>query len=420
MARSREVACFVLVACAFGACAEPEKKPNAAPAPRACDWRDCATSAPSPPCIAYCAGRSDASVASVEVDGGVGVVGVSPADASAPPSTSSYSGPLPPPKPTTLRLSVGDDSPGDKDIAAGDDAFEKGAMADATKRYEAARAAAPKRAAPLVGLARIRIARIGIVMDFAGAKGNKEVLAAAAQLREAVRLDPQLGAAYVELGRALLLLGDADAALGSLRDGVRLLPSEAEAHSALGVALLATGHGEESVTELGTAAQLDPGSPARHGNYATALFMRGRVKEAVPEYELQVRLADGDARAHSDLGNALLAANEVQRAVRELERAVQIDPKRATFHSNLGYALQIMGKLRDAIAEYNEALRIDDKLVSAWVNLATALARDPKTRPQARAALERAKKLDPNDPAVKANLAELDDLERDGGARPVP
>jgi Flp pilus assembly protein TadD len=121
---------------------------------------------------------------------------------------------------------------------------------------------------------------------------------------------------------------------------------------------------------------------------------------------------ENDARAHSDLGTALLADNQIPRAITELERAVALDPKRATFRSNLGYALQITGKLPEAIAHYREALKLDDKLASAWINLATALAKEPRTRKEARAALERAKALDPSDPRVKANLEELDALEK--------
>jgi cytochrome c-type biogenesis protein CcmH/NrfG len=66
----------------------------------------------------------------------------------------------------------------------------------------------------------------------------------------------------------------------------------------------------------------------------------------------------------------------------------------------------------EAVAEYKEALRLDPQLGSAWINLATLLARDPATRPDARAALEAAKKIDPTDPRVKANLDELDALEK--------
>jgi Flp pilus assembly protein TadD len=96
----------------------------------------------------------------------------------------------------------------------------------------------------------------------------------------------------------------------------------------------------------------------------------------------------------------------------ELRRAIALDPGRATFHSNLGYALQMQGMRNDAISEYQEALRLDGKLGSAWINLATLLARDPHTRADARAALETAKKIDPTDPRVKANLDELDALEK--------
>ena len=325
---------------------------------------------------------------------------------------------LPPPKPVTLPLASRTGDPVDEQIVSGDQLFEQGDLAGAAHQYEAAKRSAPKRAAPIVGLARVTIARSPAPMDYAAAKGDKTILAASKELKRATQIDATFGPAYVELGRALLLLGDAPGAIDSLRKGVQLLPSEAEAHSTLGIALLATGHGDESLTELARAAELDAGSAARHGNLGTVLFMRGKVPEAIREYEIEVHLVDGDARAHSDLGTALLAHNEIPRAITELERAIAIDPKRATFRSNLGYALQIQGKRPEAIAQYREALKLDSKLASAWINLATVLAHDPSTRAEARAALEKARAIDPTDPRVKANLEELDALEK--GTSPPP
>jgi Flp pilus assembly protein TadD len=139
-------------------------------------------------------------------------------------------------------------------------------------------------------------------------------------------------------------------------------------------------------------------------------MMAGRTKEAIAEYEARARIDDGDARAHSDLGTALLGTQDLARALSELQRAVRADPERPTFHSNLGYAMQQAGRIDGAMAEYREALRLDPKLVSAWINLATALAIDPKRRPEARSALEKARALAPDDPRVKANLEELDAL----------
>jgi Flp pilus assembly protein TadD len=122
----------------------------------------------------------------------------------------------------------------------------------------------------------------------------------------------------------------------------------------------------------------------------------------------------------------LLGTNDLERALQELQRAVQIDPSRPAFHNNLGYALQQSGKFDRAVAEYREALRLDAAYVDAWINLGAALARDPKTRPEARAALNKARALSRDDPRIKANLEELDALEKgttlrapaDGGVSP--
>jgi Flp pilus assembly protein TadD len=297
---------------------------------------------------------------------------------------------------------------------AGDEAFDRGDLTGARKHYESAR---PKGPATVVGLARVRIALVDVPLDYAAAKGNRDVLAAEREMARVVKGAQAYGPAFVELGRARLLLGDAAGAIDALKRGAELLPDEPEARSQLGIALLATGHAAEAVRELGRAVELDPGSPARHGNFGTALMMAGRTSEAIDEYRTRARIDDADARAHSDLGTALLGTQDLQGSLAELERAVELDPRRAAFHSNLGYALAQSGHLDRAMAEYREALRLDPAFTSAWINLATALARDPKSRAEARAALERARSLSPSDPRVTANLDELDALEKETRAR---
>jgi Flp pilus assembly protein TadD len=322
-----------------------------------------------------------------------------------------------PSRPATIPLSIGNGEVGDAEVAAGDEAFGRGDWDAAQRHYDAAHASAPKGVGAAVGLLRVRVARANVPLDYAAAKGSREVGAAARDLAGIARSAPSFGPAFVELGRALLLLGDAPGAIAAMRTGVRLLPDAAEARSQLGIALLATGHAPEAVTELARAAQQDPASPARHGNLGTALMMAGRTKDAIAEYETRARIDDGDARAHSDLGTALLGTRDLDRALAELKRAVDLDPTRPGYRSNLGFAMQQAGRKDRAIVEYREALRLDPALVSAWINLATALALDPKTRGEARAALERARVLSPDDPRVKANLEELDDLDKGGPAR---
>src|SRR5258706_8501358 len=123
-----------------------------------------------------------------------------PASPSAPASAPA----LPPPKPVTLPLATRTGDPVDEQLVQGDEAFEQGDLAAASSHYEAARKGAPKRAAPVVGVARVAIARVGAAMDYAAAKGSKPIAAAAKDLKRATQLEASFGPAYVELGRAWL------------------------------------------------------------------------------------------------------------------------------------------------------------------------------------------------------------------------
>ncbi len=204
------------------------------------------------------------------------------------------------------------------------------------------------------------------------------------------------------------------------------MPDEPEAHSQLGVRWLATGHADQAVTELTRAVDLDPGSGARHGNLGTALLMTGRTKEAIAQYELHARIDDGDARAHSDLGTALLATSDLERALSELTRATSLEPNRATSTRTSDMPSSRRGA---SIARSPSTAKRSGSipaLASAWINLATILAKNPKTRNEARDALARAAAASPDDPRVKANLDELNALEKgapapaSSGASPGP
>lgn len=363
----------------------------------------CPNQAASPPSASSSSSSSSPSASSSPNVGAAGAPSPTEADAA-----------LPPPKPTEIPLATTGDPKLDALLRTGDDAFAQGDAKAAAKAYEEAKKSAPKRAAPIVGLARVRVREAnGGNFGFASAAKDPKIAAIEGDLRRAVGLEPAFGPAHVELGRTRLLLGDAAGASTALRRGVELLPDDPEAHSALGVSLLALGKREEALVEITRARDLDPGSGARRGNLGTVLFMNGKVDEAVAEYRIAAKLQPDEPQPHSDLGTALLARNDLNGAIMELRRAIALDGERATFRSNLGYALQRAGKRDEAIAEYKKATSLDPKLVSAWVNLATALAQDPKTRAEARKALETAKKLDATDPRVKANLEELDALEKE-------
>lgn len=317
----------------------------------------------------------------------------------------------PPPRRSTVPLADGSGDAIDALVHAGDEAYEAGDYDKALEAYGDAARRAPDRLGPQIGVSRTRLAKLDLPFSFGEAKGNPEARSAVRALENLARRPEAKGAVRLELGRGLLLLGEAKAALRALEQAIRELPDEAEAHSAKGIAHLALGDASEAAKEMEQAKSLDRGRASRHGNLGTVLLMLGRVDDAVRAYEEQKRLDPTSARTHADLGTAYLAQGRIPQAIQELREAIARDGSRAAFRSNLGYALSLKGDLAGAERELREAIRIDEGLASAWINLGTVLAKEPRHRKEARAAFKRAEKIDPQDPRVKANLAELDALE---------
>ncbi|HKQ69211.1 MAG TPA: tetratricopeptide repeat protein, partial [Polyangiaceae bacterium] len=154
----------------------------------------------------------------------------------APPSPEPETPPVksvPPPLPATSKLARGTGAPADAALAAGDLAYEADDFARAEVKFKEALALAPKDAAPLVGLARIAIAKTNVPTDYNAAPRNPALEKAAVDLKRALKLDPEFAPAYTELGRVWLILGKADDALATLRKAVVLAPRDPEAHSGL-------------------------------------------------------------------------------------------------------------------------------------------------------------------------------------------
>lgn len=131
---------------------------------------------------------------------------------------------------------------------------------------------------------------------------------------------------FVTMGEALLLNGDAEAALGEFRMAAALAPSSARAQAGLGQAYLKLGQAEPAAESLLRAVQLDPKNPARYQELAQVYEGMGRpdlaivalrdgVSAAAPASPaLQAELADQLAALYDRAGMSREAARERQRA----------------------------------------------------------------------------------------------------------
>jgi Flp pilus assembly protein TadD len=181
------------------------------------------------------------------------------------------------------------------------------------------------------------------------------------------------GRAYFALGNALLQAGREDEAIRSFRRSAR---DFAGGHFALGT-LIIPKDPEAGIAELRRFLQLMPGhaaAPGLHQLIGLAQMRLGRYARAADELQIAATASPRNLSTRAALGEALLKAGRGGEALPHL-RMVGAARRSGSLHNLIGAALAQTGRLDDARAEFEQAAR-----------------------------------LDPDDPAAKANLARLREL----------
>ncbi|HBZ71368.1 MAG TPA: hypothetical protein DEP35_17205, partial [Deltaproteobacteria bacterium] len=163
------------------------------------------------------------------------------------------------------------------------------------------------------------------------------------------------------------------------RDALRLDPSLTQARINLAKALLDLGRADEALAELGQAAggAADTDQPEIHAARAMAFAIRGDATGAAAETEAALRHVPDFASVHARLGIVLVQAGRLPEAESQLRRAIALGLKDAEVYAGLGDALQREGRTAEAAEQLRAAVRLRPGWVEPSNNLAWILATAP-------------------------------------------
>jgi serine/threonine-protein kinase len=234
-------------------------------------------------------------------------------------------------------------------------------------------------------------------------------------LTRALQLDPGSAAVHANLGSAWQKKGQLERAVRAYREAIRLQPTLVQAHVNLGNALLEQGKVREALRAAQQTVNLAPLVADAHLNLGVALVRTGDLNGAIAAFEKAVRLRPRDPRVHLNLGGALAEKGELDRAVRVLRQAINLDPNLPEAHLNLGTALGKQGRQDDAIAALQAAIRLRPDLADAYFNLGSA-QRQKGNWKEAAAAFRQVIRLKPRDAAAHYYLG-IVLLKQEGAAK---
>jgi Flp pilus assembly protein TadD len=153
-----------------------------------------------------------------------------------------------------------------------------------------------------------------------------------------------------------------------LREAVRLKPDLTQAWAALAQLLTDTDRHADAIECARTAVRLDPKSADFNNGLGVALAGCEKFSEAETAYREAIRLAPKLASAHSNLGNALRSQGRLDEAETCLREALRLKPDYAEAHNNLGIVLVQAGREDEGKKHYDEAVRLRHDYPEARMN----------------------------------------------------
>jgi tetratricopeptide (TPR) repeat protein len=239
---------------------------------------------------------------------------------------------------------------------------------------------------------------------------------AAAEFRKATEMAPDLPAAYVGLGQALMQVGDYQGAIAPLKRALELDADLPGAHQLLGFTLLAAGYAAEAIPHLEKVQAFDGLGVAqlKIGKFAEAvaslqaalakrpgdvdlMYYLGRASGLLSQQSFeQLRTAAPEsARAHQILGETYAVLHNSAGAEQQFGEALRLRPGTPGLHLELGQVYAGDSKWDKAEQEYRTEAQIEPGDAEAAYRLGDALLQQGKVK-EARHELERASALAPD------------------------
>ncbi len=160
------------------------------------------------------------------------------------------------------------------------------------------------------------------------------------------------------MGDALLGLKRYDEAIGHYEAALRINPNLMVAHLNLGVVYKEKGLLDEAIEQFRIASRLNPRSAGAHTNLGVAYGNKGWNDRAIEEFRTALRLNPYLAGAYMALGDVYSSEDMIDEAIAQYQEAIRINPDFADAYNNLGIAYGRKGMFMKAVELFETAAKL--------------------------------------------------------------
>jgi tetratricopeptide (TPR) repeat protein len=185
-----------------------------------------------------------------------------------------------------------------------------------------------------------------------------------------------------------------------------VVPFDAVSLNISGDTLFAQGRISEAVAEYERGLGLTPDEPNLLNSLGVSYGHLGQMDKAMSHFEKALEAAPDDFMAHYNLGYALMGQGRLAEARQRLEASLALEANHADTIFQLARLAQGEGRLAEALDLFTRAAEVPECRPAVHRHLGEALAASGQLS-EAEDAFHKAVKVNPNDAAALASLAEM-------------
>lgn len=260
--------------------------------------------------------------------------------------------------------------------------------------------------------------------------------AAIREFTKASQLDPNLAAAFLNLGEEYVQIHDNASAIAPLQRALEIQPDLEQAHLDLGYALLSQGFPAQAIPHLERAraiealavAQTETGqfeqaianltaALVKRPNDPDLLYYLGRASGLLSKRAIDTlnEAYPDSARSHQAMAENYYVLRQMPQAESEFRAALRERPNIPGVHLELGLVYAGSAQWSKAEDEFRAEARLQPGNAEASYRLGSALLQEGKVR-EARGELTRADRLKPDMPEILYSLGKAASLDADAAA----
>jgi tetratricopeptide (TPR) repeat protein len=182
----------------------------------------------------------------------------------------------------------------------------------------------------------------------------------------AIELDPKNAYAYIERGIFEYGAKQYDKSLRDLDAATELGSNAALVHVARGMIAVAKGDSKNAAAEFRKAIEIDPKHPDAYCGYASLFLMQGNTKKALAVLDLAIESDPRSPESHGNRAIVLLSIGRFDKALDDLDEVLRVAPASARAHRERAWLLATCpeAKIRDGEEAVRSATRACE--LSGW------------------------------------------------------